>query len=196
MKKINKKYLVAGIVSLLLLAGVAYTQTSSTDIEGFLRFRSQSPQIRVPGTLSIMNSAGTQSGALSAVQNAIVTTGTTVTRTLLASECGSVVIDNGSSSTQTYTLPAVANAGCQFTFIAGDAGGEILINASTTITCVITTFGAVGTDADTTIVSDSSCQTGLKNTAATNAIGDNLTLVSDGTRWLGVGITGGIWAAQ
>jgi len=117
--------------------------------------------------------------------------------TLTNAHCGRTIIDNATSAAQTFTLPAVADVpGCQIKFIAGHADGEILINMAASGTCVITTFAAVGADADTAIVTDASCDTGLKNTAATNAIGDSLTLVSDGTRWLGVGITSGIWTSQ
>jgi len=122
---------------------------------------------------------------------------TDATYTIALSECGRTFVATKSSATQTFTLPALSgSAGCELTFIAGHASGEILVNAAATATCTITTFAAVGADADTAIVTDTSCDTGLKNTAATNAIGDTLTLVSDGTQWLGKGITSGIWAAQ
>lgn len=194
--KFTKKSIVGALGAFVLgIGAIVFAQTQFTEVND-LMFRSRTPQVRASGNISVRDLAGTAIGAVSFGRPAIVTTGTTVTRTLLYTECGAVIIDNGSSSTQTYTLPAVANAGCQFTFIAGDAGGEILVNSAASATCVITSFAAVGADADTGIITDTSCNTGLKNTAATNAIGDSLTLISDGTRWLGVGITSGIWAAQ
>jgi hypothetical protein len=116
---------------------------------------------------------------------------------LTSADCGSVQVGAATSATMTYTLPSVTGlAGCQITFIAGHADTEILINSAAAATCVVTTFAAVGTDADTAIVTDASCNTGLKNTAASNAVGDNITLITDGTSWYGVGLTAGIWATQ
>lgn len=111
-----------------------------------------------------------------------------------AAQTGTVFLATKGSATQTYTLPAVA-AGLTYTFICGHASGEILVTPTGSVTTVFTTFAAVGADADTSIVTLTT-GTGLKNTAATNAIGDSITLVSDGVGWYGVGITSGIWASQ
>lgn len=188
-----KKYTIWSALGILAVAAVVYAQTQFTEVNDLL-FRSMSPQMRLAGTGSVRNLAGTGSGMLAHASPSIVTTAST--RTLLVSECGAIVVGNATSGTQTFTLPGVANTGCTFTFVAGHASGEILVNAAAVATCVITSFAAVGADADTGIVTDTSCETGLKNTAATNAIGDSLTITADGTRWLGVGITSGIWAAQ
>lgn len=178
----------------LLVAGYGYSQTQFQEMFDIL-FRPQNPQIRVSGKASVRNLAGTGAGALASARPAIVTDAATMT--LGITDCGAVVVANRTTSTQTFTLPDTGNIGCMITFIAGHADGEILVNAAgKSQTCVITTFVAVGTDADTGIVTDSSCETGLKNTGGTNAIGDSMTLVSDGARWLGVGITSGIWATQ
>lgn len=116
---------------------------------------------------------------------------------LTSADCGSIQIGAATSSTQTYTLPSVTGlSGCEITFIAGHADTEILVNSAAAATCVVTSFAAVGADADTGIVTDASCNTGLKNTAATNAVGDTLTLVTDGTSWYGIGVTAGIWTTQ
>jgi hypothetical protein len=124
--------------------------------------------------------------------------GTDATVELTANDCGNVYVATATSGTQTYTLPAATNAGCMFTFIAGHAGGEILIDAAADAQgFVVTTFAAVGADADTSILTEADGAPGIKNTAGTNAIGDSLTIVADGTlTWLGVGISTGIWAAQ
>lgn len=111
-----------------------------------------------------------------------------------AGQTGGTFLATKGSATQTYTLPAVA-AGLKYTFICGHASGEILINSTSSADIIVTTFAAVGADADTAIVTTTGA-TGIKNTAATNAIGDSVTLVSDGVAWYGVGITSGIWAAQ
>jgi len=124
-----------------------------------------------------------------------VVTGTDATYTLTTAQSGGIFVATKSSATQTYTLPAVATAGVTYTFICGHADGEILVTPQSGEAIKIVTFAAVGADADTGIVAPAA-GTGVKNTAATNAITDNLTLVSDGTQWLGVGITGGIWASQ
>lgn len=124
-----------------------------------------------------------------------VTEGTSDTYTLATTGSGRVYVATKGSATQTYTLPAVATAGVQFTFVCGHASGEILITPQASEAIVITSFAAVGADADTGIVAPAA-GTGIKNTAATNAIGDSITLVSSGTKWFSVGITSGIWASQ
>jgi len=122
-----------------------------------------------------------------------VTRGSTSTYAPTIADSGMVYVAMLGSATQTYTLPAVATAGVTFTFVCGHASGEILVTTAGTDPLVITSFAAVGVDADTGIVT---VTTGVKNTAATNAIGDTLTIVSDGTTWFGLGITSGIWATQ
>jgi len=193
--KLREKILV-GLVAIAFV-GVAvfgYTQTQFNEMYDIL-FRPQNPQIRVSGTAEVRDIAGTASGKLS--MSVPATVGTAATDTLTIADCGSIIIGNATSGTQVYTLPAVSNTGCAVTFLAGHAGGEILVNSATgDDDCIMTSFAAVGTDADTGIVTDTSCTTGLKNTAGTNAIGDTMTLVSDGSRWLGVGITAGIWTTQ
>lgn len=105
-----------------------------------------------------------------------------------------------SSGTQTFTLPAAGaqDGGLMFGFVCGDAGGEILINpASTDYSIKIVTFTAVGTDADTGVVAPAA-GTGIKNTAATNAVTDTIFLfyAPTGKIWYSKGIATGIWATQ
>ena len=153
--------------------------------------------VTTTGTLTFGDAAGdahVQQGTLSGLRT--VATRSTSTGAQAATVCGGIYVGAATSGTMTYTLPAVALSGCQVTFIAGHADTEILVNAAASATCVITTFTAVGADADTAIVTDASCDTGLKNTAASNAVGDSLVLVSDGTGWFGVGMTSGIWTTQ
>ena len=192
----NKFYIAAAIIA-LIGGTVAYTQTSFTEIaNGGLLFRQTDPQARVVGTWTVRNRLGTASGHLASARPFYNTTA--ATQTLTYADCGAVIFGSAASGTQVFTLPdASDNSGCQFTFVSGHASGEILVNSedgTTDADCVITSFAAVGADADTGIVSDSPCR--LKNTAGTNAIGDSLTLISDGTGWKGLGITSGIWAAQ
>ena len=196
MKTLFSKKIVLAIGAMLLLAGVVYSQTSIYEIEGILQLRAQNPQIRIPGgTATVRDYTGTNNVALAHARPAIVSTATA--RTLTVGECGAVIIANGAVAAQTFTLPAVANAGCSFTFITGfvDATTQIIfVSAEAGTDCIFTHFAAVGANADTAIVTETDCVTGIKNTAATNAIGDSITIMSDGTRWVGVGIASGIWA--
>lgn len=125
-----------------------------------------------------------------------VTSGSDATYTLTTAQSGTVFIATKSSSTQTYTLPSAATAGVVYTFICGHASGEILITPAASQTITVTSFSAVGASPSTAIVAPAA-GTGIKNTAATNAVGDSITLVSDGgTGWYGIGISSGIWASQ
>lgn len=145
------------------------------------------------GATTISGTA-TFTGATAGLRRSVVT-GTDATYALTAAQSGTVFVATKTSGTQTYTLPSVATAGLTYTFICGHADGEILVTPQASQAIKIVTFAAVGADADTAIVAPAA-GTGVKNTAATNAVTDNLTLVSDGTQWFGVGITGGIWASQ
>lgn len=145
------------------------------------------------GSTLAVTGAITATGGVSGGVTRPVVEGTTSAYSPAATDSGTVYVATLGSATQTYTLPAVATAGVTFTFICGHASGEILITSAGSETIVITSFAAVGADADTGIVT---VTTGIKNTAATNAIGDSITLVSSGTKWFSVGITSGIWASQ
>lgn len=115
--------------------------------------------------------------------------------TITAAQSGTLFIGTKSSATQTYTLPTTPAAGTFFTFMCGHASGEILINPATGEKIVALVFAAIGADADTAQISNTT--TGIKNTAATNVLGDNITLIFDGVdTWFGQGISAGIWASQ
>lgn len=118
-------------------------------------------------------------------RNLSATTADTATYT--AEDSGIVVLATKGSATQTFTLPAVA-AGLEFTFVCGHASGEILINPTGSV--VINTKAANAGAAVATAAG-----TGIKNTAATNILGDSVVLVSDGTAWYTVNQSG-IWASQ
>ena len=112
-----------------------------------------------------------------------------------ASDSGTTYHATASSGTQTFTLPA-AGAGLRYTFICGHASGEILITPASGDAINIMTFSAVGADADTARVAPAA-GTGIKNTAATNVVGDTCVLEAvDTTTWYGIGVTAGIWASQ
>jgi hypothetical protein len=107
---------------------------------------------------------------------------TTATITVAASDSGKVYIAKRSSSTQTFTLPSASTAGLTYTFINGHVDGMIYIKGQSgdTINCK---SNADGTDRVSVSVA---ATTGLRNNAATNVLGDNITLVSDGisTWWM------------
>lgn len=133
-------------------------------------------------------------GAYLGVRRTVVTT-TASALTLTADDTGNTYYATASSGTQTFTLPAAA-AGLEFTFVCGHASGEILITPATGDAIRTMAFSAVGSDADTAAVAPAA-GTGIKNTAASNVIGDNITLrCLDGTTWQGIGIAVGIWASQ
>lgn len=110
--------------------------------------------------------------------------------TLLANESGKTVIATAASGTQTFVLPAATVAGCEFTFICGHASGEILVDPAGTDDMLIKATN----DAGASILNTDG--TGIKNTAATNIIGDYITLVADGVgRWY-CKAQSGIWGSQ
>ena len=103
---------------------------------------------------------------------------------IAAVDTGKVFIATKASATQTFTLPAASTAGLQYTFICGNDGGELKIlgGAGDTI--------KLKTAAGGTLLSVAA-DTGIKNTAASNIVGDTITLVSDGvTFWYAVSQNG------
>lgn len=118
------------------------------------------------------------------------------TRTFTTEDSNKVVVATKSSATQTFTLPKASSvAGMAITLICGDAGGEINFAVDAADSIVGMTFAAVGTDADTAALSTTAGH-GIKNTGATNVVGDRVRLVSDGVAtWFIDGIAVGIWAA-
>jgi hypothetical protein len=116
-----------------------------------------------------------------------ITNTTTDTATYTAEDSGRIVIATKSSATQTFTLPAVAS-GLEFTFVCGHASGEILINPTGSV--VLNIKASEGGAAVATAAG-----TGIKNTAASNILGDNITLICDGTAWYGIKQSG-TWASQ
>ena len=107
------------------------------------------------------------------------------TKQLTTSDSGYVYIAAKDSATQTFTLPSASLAGLHYTFVCGNAGGEMKIVGPSSDTIKVLTAGASGTSL--VVAAD----TGVKNTAATNVVGDNITLVSDGTQiWYGISQNG------
>ena len=106
------------------------------------------------------------------------------TITVISADNNKVFIATKASGTQTFTLPGAATAGLQYTFICGNAGGELKILGEMGNTIILKT-AAGGT------LLSVAADTGIKNTAATNIVGDTITLVSDGaTSWYAVSQNG------
>ena len=116
---------------------------------------------------------------------------TATTFTILPSQTGTTFIATLASGTQVFTLPPIARnpAGLVYSFICGDAAGEIRVDpASTSDTLLIKATEDAGASISTTV--------GIKNTASGNVIGDHITLVSDGVSiWYMLGESGA-WAAH
>jgi hypothetical protein len=112
------------------------------------------------------------------------------TEAISASESGKMFVDVLGSGTTTFTLPAAA-AGLTYSFVCGNASGEILINPQAGDAIV----GKIHAAQDGTGLAPAA-GTGIKNTAATNVVGDTVTLVAlDTTTWYIVAQTG-LWASQ
>lgn len=109
---------------------------------------------------------------------------------LTAADSGKVFISSRTSTTQTWTLPSAATAGIRFLWVTTSAASEVLINPITGQTIQI----KATVDQGASVVT--AAGTGIKNTAATNVVGDCIELISDGvTGWVGIRQSG-IWASQ
>lgn len=206
-KLILEHAVVFGVAMFLLVAaGIGYSQNEFSTLYDVM-FRVINPTIRAVGTISFTDRTGTTNvttltpaGGGFAISGAMkpTTVGTTATYTLGASSCGGVYEATLGSSTQTYTLPAVTQAGCEITFVTGNAAGEIHIvpAESGTTHIIITTFTAIGASPGTGIT-NVTAPTGIKSTRATNAVANICTLVSDGVAtWYSKSMCTGIWATE
>lgn len=110
-------------------------------------------------------------------------------KTVTAAMSGRVFQATASSGTQTFTLPAATTAGLTYTFICGHASGEILVNGGTGYA-----FSIKASEGGASVVTADG--TGIKNTAATNVVGDRVTLVSDGVKTWHAISQSGTWASQ
>jgi hypothetical protein len=144
-------------------------------------------QVRIAETLEVDGIATFEQG-ISAPRSVAANSGATKLVTSL--ESGSMFVQTASTGTTTYTLPA-ATAGLTYTFVCGNAGGEILITPATGDAIVSKIHSAQ----DGTALAPAA-GTGIKNTAATNVAGDSITLTAlNNTTWYGTSIIG-LWASQ
>lgn len=173
---------------ILVIPDDQFYLASAADLDRRVRFSAANISNATDRTFTFQDANLTAGGS-----NHVDTTAATITVSDYPS--GTTFSGSATSGTQTFTLPAAA-AGLRYTFIANHASSEILINPATGDAINIMTFAAVGADADTARVAPAA-GTGIKNTAATNVVGDNVVLHAiDGTTWYGIGITVGIWATQ
>lgn len=115
---------------------------------------------------------------------------TAETEAVQAAESGKVYVQTRASTTVTFTLPAAA-AGLTYTFVCGHADSEILITPQTGDAIVGKTHGA---ENGTGLAP--AAGTGIKNTAATNVVGDHCVLTAlDATTWYMTSVAG-VWASQ
>lgn len=136
-----------------------------------------------------VSGAATFSGTTTGLRTPVTIT-TATTFTVTAAESGTAYLGTKGSGTQTATLPAASTPGLTFTFIAGDAAGELLVNPTGADYFKIKASTATGTSITT------ATGFGIKNTAATNIVDDYIRLVSDGlSTWYMIG-QAGIWASQ
>lgn len=100
---------------------------------------------------------------------------------LTAAQSGQTFINDSTSGSPSWTLPAAAN-GLKYTFVVSNVTAGFTVTAAGTIYAKTTATG--------TAISG----TTLTNTQATAVVGDTITLVSDGTGWL-MTAQSGIFAA-
>jgi hypothetical protein len=111
-----------------------------------------------------------------------VVTDSADTYALTAAQSGAVYIGTKASATQVISLPVPTTAGLRYTFVCGSAAGELNIDPGAA------TYKITGPGITVVATKD------LKNTAATNVLGDTVTMVSDGTDTWWVTAISGIWA--
>lgn len=113
------------------------------------------------------------------------------TETLTALDSGRITVATLASGTQTFTLPVANVLGLDYTFVNVTAAGEILVNPGngTDIFQIKATV-----DQGASVVT--AAGVGIKNTAATNVVGDSIRVISNGAgRWIMI-TQSGIWASQ
>ena len=140
------------------------------------------------GNTSVTGAAAFTNSTSGIRRTVSVTTADTIAIT--ADDSGKVYFATKASATQVFTLPTAATAGLQYTFVCGHADGEIHVAVTGAQDIAGKTHGAENA---TGIISTAT--TGLlKNTAASNVVGDFATLVSDGvSRWYMVTVAG-VWS--
>lgn len=110
------------------------------------------------------------------------------TETLTALDSGRITVCTRTSTTQVFTLP-VAAVGLIFQFVTTSAASEVLVNPGNGTDV----FQIKATNDGASVVT--AAGVGIKNTAATNVVGDSIWLVGTLGVWISIGQSG-IWATQ
>ncbi len=108
--------------------------------------------------------------------------------TYTTQDSGTLTICTRTSTTQTFVLP-VAAAGLVFQFVTTSAASEVLVNPGN----ASDVFQIKATNDGASVVT--AAGVGIKNTAATNVVGDSIWLVGNTGGWISIGQSG-IWASQ
>lgn len=164
-------------------AGTALTVNEQAIAQTTNGSQTFSGNVAITGTLAVTSGMVEPGGAFE-----IVASGD---KTVTAAMSGRTFLFTAASGTQTANLPdAGTTAGYRYRFIAGHASGEVLVTpaAGDKIRCKAT-FDQGASVAP-------AAGTGVKNTAATNVIGDLLELVFDGVDTWHMVTQSGIWASQ
>lgn len=151
---------------------------AASNLAGFIV--DSSGNVTAPGTIAA-------TGAITGPRTANVVNSATVGATvqLTAAQSGSVLINVSTSGSPSWTLPANAVSGTEFTFICGNTtAGFTVTSASQVIHFKTSASGTVLTSTTT-----------LTNTQATAIVGDFISIVCDGTAWWMRAISG-IFAAS
>lgn len=143
----------------------------------------------VSGTLSVTGTLAA-TGATTGLRRAASVTSEAGPTALSAAQSGLVVVSTATSGTQVFTLPLAATAGLEFSFVCGHADTEIHVGVGTGDNIIGKTHGAE----NATGLSSTATTGLLKNTAATNVVGDFVTLVSDGTTHWYMTSVAGVWS--
>lgn len=182
----NKEYFVAqggpGSAGLLQIILIETDQAGTFN----LSFQEASLDGATYPSLAASIVAGTNKVAGSG--NAAMVATNAATETLTATDSGRVTICTRTSTTQVFTLP-VAALGLVFQFVTTSAASEVLVNPGN----ASDVFQIKATNDGASVVT--AAGVGIKNTAATNVVGDSIWLVGNVGGWISVGQSG-IWATQ
>ena len=112
--------------------------------------------------------------------------------TLTQADCGRTIVSTRTSTTAEFVLPkaTTAGAGCLFRFVTTSAASEVLLTPDAADNFQIKATGDGGASVVTV------AGTGIKNTAATNVLGDAMSTVSDGVLTYIMISQSGIWASR
>lgn len=140
--------------------------------------------LAVTGAVTFSGAVTASGGLLRQVENVAAD------KVVTSAMSGRMFVNTKGATTTTFTLPA-AEAGLTYTFVEGNAAGEILITPATGDAIV----GKIHAAQDGTALAPAA-GTGIKNTAATNVAGDTVTITAlDATTWYITSQTG-LWASQ